>query len=106
MRFEVYGSEGSILIDAARETGMRMFRPSARGEAGYVVEKADAATGWMYPTWDEHIVWGYVEELRHFATSLLRSTNPIETFNEGATVNRLIGAAYQSAQESRWIHVD
>ena len=56
LRNEVYGTEGSIFTDVTRETGIKVF--SQRG-AGYTVEKADAATGWLFPPVDEAWVYGY-----------------------------------------------
>lgn len=103
IRFEVYGSDGSIFVDSGRETGIRMFRASAEGKVGEVAEKADATSGWMYPAWDAYMTEGFVDELRHFATSILQGTKPVETFDEGALVNQLIDAAYRSARESKWV---
>ena len=106
IRLEVYGSEGSLFIDATRQTGLSMFLTPGEGNSGYVVEKADASGGWMHATWDEFVTFGYLGEMSHFARSILKGTKALETFEEGALVNRLIDAAYKSSKESRWIPVD
>jgi predicted dehydrogenase len=102
-RFEIYGTEGSIFVDIARETGIRAFTTGAAGKAGYIVEKADASVGWMYPVWGEYITGGFLDEMKHFTECIRNDEKPRETFEDGLVVNQLMDAAYRSAKESRWI---
>lgn len=102
-RFEVYGTEGSIFIDTTRETGIRAFTTGASAKTGYIVEKADASVGWMYPAWGEYITGGYLDEMRHFVDSIRNEKLPRENFEDGVVVNELMDDAYRSAKESRWV---
>lgn len=102
-RFEVYGTEGSILIDMTRETGIRAFTTGAAGGTGYIVEKADANIGWMFPAWGEYITGGFVDEMKHFTDCIRKGELPRENFEDGVVVNELMDDAYRSARESRWV---
>jgi predicted dehydrogenase len=104
-RFEVYGTEGSIFIDTTRETGIRAFTTGASGKTGYIVEKADAEVGWMYPAWGEYITGGFLDEMKHFVECIRKGELPRENFQDGVLVNELMDDAYRSAKESRWITV-
>ncbi len=105
VRFEVYGSDGSIFIDTARETGIRAFTTAPKERTGYIVEKADAQEGWIFPAWREYITYGFLDELKHFVGCLSRGEKPSETFDDGVVVNSIIDAAYKSARESKWINL-
>lgn len=102
LRCEVYGSEGAVFVDATRETGIRVFTVAPEERVGYVVEKAEAKRGWMYPTWREHEVYGYLAELQHFVDCVARGEKPTETFRDGYTVNLILDAAYRSIKSGRW----
>ena len=103
VRFEVYGSDGSIFIDTTRETGIRAFTTAPKDKTGYIVEKADAKEGWIFPAWQEYVTYGFLDELRHFVGCLSEGKKPRETFDDGLIVNSIIDAAYRSARESRWV---
>ncbi len=102
-RFEVYGTEGCVLVDTARETGIRAFTTGREGKTGYIVEKADANVGWMYPVWGEYITGGFVDEMKHFTEAILVGVEPRETFEDGLMVNELMDAAYRSSKEAHWV---
>ncbi|MGA2664773.1 MAG: Gfo/Idh/MocA family oxidoreductase [Nitrososphaerales archaeon] len=106
VRLEVFGSEGSVFVDTTRETGIRVFTTGSGGKAGYIVEKADAQSGWVYPAWSEHINNGYLSELKHFVDSIARGRQPSETFEDGRLVNAIMEAAYRSAREGRWLDLE
>jgi predicted dehydrogenase len=101
-RTEVTGTEGRIVQDSL-STSVRAFlgRPT-----GYVAEKVDADTGWVFPVPDETRVHGYDEQFRHFAGAFLSGTRPRETFEDGYLVNCLIDAAYRSIKSGRWERVE
>jgi len=102
VRFEIYGSEGAIFIDVTRETGIRLFTAAERS-SGYIVEKADVDKGWLFPSWREHETYGYMYELQHFLECVANGQTPREKFADGYVVNQTMDAAYQAAQEKKWV---
>ena len=99
LRNEVYGERGAAFTDVTRGTPVRAF---TTGAAGYVLEKADAESGWVFPVPDEARVYGYHEEMRHFVECVATRTAPRETFADGVVVNRVVDACYRSMQSRRW----
>jgi predicted dehydrogenase len=105
LRIEVYGSEGAVFIDVTRETGIRLFTSSPEDRSSYVVEKADASNGWMFPTWREHETFGYINELQHFVQCVAKGETPSETFKDGLLVNRIMDVAYEASKMNRWLPI-
>ena len=70
LRDEVTGTEGTIWLNHWLRTGFDMF--SAAGAGGYVAEKAESATGWMFPVGDEPGALGYVEMFTDMFNALER----------------------------------
>ncbi len=103
LRNEVHGSEGCIFTDVTRSTPLTTF--SLHG-AGYLVEKAEAETGWTYPLPEEAFTYGYQAEMRHFVDCMRFGQTPRETFHDGWVVNLLMDAAYQSMREGCWVDVE
>jgi predicted dehydrogenase len=103
LRNEVYGTEGVIFTDVTRETPIKVF---SRPGAGYVVEKAESETGWLFPPIDEAYTYGYQEEMRHFIDCVNSGERPRENFDDGLVVNRLLDAAYLSMKSKKWEAVD
>lgn len=99
LRNEVYGSEGAIFTDVTRGTPITVF--SLQG-TGYVVEKSDSDTGWVFPCVDEARIYGYHEEMRHFVECVAKGQTPRETFQDGYLVNVIIDAAYKSMTSRKW----
>jgi len=102
LRFEIYGSDGAIFIDTTRETGIKVFTVAPEDKVGYIVEKAEAKKGWMYPIWREHELYGYLFELQHFISCIGRDEEPRETFQDGYIVNCILDACYRSIKTRRW----
>ncbi len=98
LRNEIYGTKGRIVTDTS-STRVRAFIEES---AGYLMEKADAETGWVFPIPDEARVYGYHEEMRHFVDCFDRKTMPRENFIDGYVVNCVIDAAYASMKSGRW----
>ena len=98
LRNEIYGTKGRIVTDTS-STRMRAFIEES---AGYLMEKADAETGWVFPIPDEARVYGYQEEMRHFVECFSNRTMPRETFVDGYVVNCVIDAAYTSMKSGHW----
>ena len=97
-RFEMYGDAGRIVQDMT-STVLRAFieRP-----AGYLGEKMDADTGWVFPVPDETHVHGHDAMMQDVVESFRSGTAPRETFEDGLAVNRIIDAAYRSMRSGRW----
>ena len=68
LRDEVSGTEGTVWIDHFLRTGLELF--TAVGPRGYVSEKAEGETGWLFPVGEE----------------------PMETFYDGYVVNAIMDA--------------
>ena len=104
LRNEIYGTKGRIVTDTS-STRVRAFIEES---AGYLMEKADAETGWVFPIPDEARVYGYQEEMRHFVECFANKTTPRETFVDGYVVNCVIDAAYASMKSGHWepVNVD
>ena len=97
-RFELSGTGGRIISDMA-STVMRAF---IEQPAGYLAEKADADTGWVFPVPNETYAHGHDEMLRHMVGSFRAGTPPRETFHDGLAVNRILDAAYRSMRSGSW----
>jgi predicted dehydrogenase len=97
-RFEVYGEGGRIIQDMT-STPLKAFieRP-----AGYLGEKVDADTGWVFPTPDETHVHGHDAMMRDVVEAFREGRAPTETFRDGYIVNAILDAAYRSMKSGRW----
>lgn len=104
LRDEVSGTEGTIWLNHWLRTGFDMF--TAEGEKGYVAEKAESETGWLFPVGDEAGSLGYVEQFRDMLDCLDDGTQPMETFYDGYVVNAIMDAAYKSAETKQWEPVE
>src|SRR6266849_3348259 len=104
LRNEVYGTMGRIVTDTS-STRVRAF---IQKPAGYLMEKADADVGWVFPIPDEARVYGYHEEMRHFVECFVKGEQPREDFVDGYIVNSVLDAAYESMRSGHWeaVHVD
>lgn len=100
LRDEVSGTEGTIWLNHWLRTGFDMF--TSVGEGGYVAEKAEGSTGWMFPVGDEQGALGYVEMFADMLNALDKGAKPIEDFYDGYVVNAIMDAALLSAQSKRW----
>ncbi len=102
IRIEVYGSEGMISIDPARQTGLEIFTVAPEEKVGYVAEKTEARRGWMYPICREHETFGYLFELEHFLSCIEKSVTPRVTFEHGYAVNSVLDSCYKSIESKKW----
>jgi predicted dehydrogenase len=98
LRNEITGTGGRLVTDSL-DTPIRGFITKP---AGYLIEKADAETGWVYPLPDEARAYGYSQELRHFIDCLRTGAEPRETFVDGYIVNCALDACYRSMRSGRW----
>jgi hypothetical protein len=51
LRDEIAGTEGTVWLNHWLRTGFEMF--TNVGQGGYVAEKAEGDTGWLFPVGDE-----------------------------------------------------
>lgn len=100
LRDEVCGTEGTIWLNHWLRTGMEMF--TAKGQEGYVAEKAESTSGWQFPVGDEVGTLGYLDMFTDMFNALDDGKQPRETFYDGYVVNAIIDAAYASAQSKAW----
>jgi len=104
LKDEVSGTEGSIQIDHWHDTGFKMF--SAGGTSGYVAEKAESETGWLFPVGDENHALGYQHMFTDMLDAIDEGREPMETFYDGYVVNAIMDACYLSAKSKKWEPVD
>jgi predicted dehydrogenase len=100
LRDEVMGTEGTIWVNNFLRTGFDMFL-SGKG-SDYVAEKAETASGWIFPVGDEVHELGYNAMFADMFDALEQGRDPSETFYDGYVVNAIIDAALKSAQTRRW----
>lgn len=100
LRDEVSGTEGTIWLNHWLRTGFEMF--TAAGQKGYVAEKAEGDTGWLFPVGDEVNALGYVHMFQDMLNAMDRDDQPMETFYDGYVVNAIVDAAYRSAESKQW----
>jgi predicted dehydrogenase len=100
LRDEVSGTEGTIWLNHWLRTGFDLF--TAGGQKGYVSEKSESETGWLFPVGDEVGALGYVEMFNDMLNALDKGSQPMESFYDGYVVNAIMDAAYRSAQSKQW----
>ena len=100
LRDEVSGTEGTIWLNHWMRTGFEMF--TAVGPGGYVAEKSEGETGWLFPVGDEVGSLGYTPMFADMLDALDTGKEPMETFYDGYVVNAIMDAAYRSIESKRW----
>jgi predicted dehydrogenase len=104
LRDEASGTEGTIWLNHFLRTGFEMF--TSAGQSGYVAEKAESESGWIFPVGDEVVELGYVDMFTDMFDSMEKGTPPMETFYDGYVVNAVIDACYRSARSKKWEPVE
>src|SRR4051794_3522441 len=104
LRDEVMGTEGTIWLNHFMRTGFEMFTSGGTGE--YVAEKAETASGWLFPVGDEISELGYVDMFTDMFDSMEAGRAPRETFYDGYVVNAIVDAAYRSSKSRVWEAVE
>ncbi len=100
LRDEVSGTAGTILLNQWLRTGFELF--TSVGEQGYVAEKAEGTTGWLFPIADEASALGCVDMFADMLSALEQGRPPVEDFYDGYVVNAIMDAAYRSVGSKRW----
>jgi predicted dehydrogenase len=104
LRDEVSGTEGTVWLNHWLRTGFDMF--TNVGQGGYVAEKAEGDTGWLFPVGDEVGSLGYVAMFMDMFNSMDAGKAPMETFYDGYIVNTIIDACYKAAETKKWEPVE
>ncbi len=104
LRDEIAGTDGTVWLNHWMRTGFEMF--TGVGQGGYVAEKAEGDTGWLFPVGDEIGSLGYVEMFMDMFNSMDKSIKPMETFYDGYVVNTIIDACYKAATSKKWEEVE
>jgi len=99
LRDEVMGTEGTIWLNNFLRTGFEMF---STGKGGYVAEKAESNSGWLFPVGDEIHELGYTNMFTDMFNAIENKTEPLETFYDGYVVNAILDACYVSAKTGKW----
>ena len=100
LRDEVAGTAGTIWLNHWLRTGFDMF--TAVGQGGYVAEKAEGDTGWLFPVGDEVAELGYSDMFVDMFNAWDEGREPMETLYDGYVVNAIIDACYKSAKTKQW----
>jgi predicted dehydrogenase len=104
LRDEVSGTEGTIWLNHWMRTGADMF--SAAEQSGYVAEKSETSSGWMFPVADEPGALGYRDMFTDALGCLESGATPTETFYDGYIVNAIMDTAYRSIESKKWEPVE
>ncbi len=100
LRDEVSGTEGTIWTNHFLRTGFEMF--TAVGQGGYVAEKAEGETGWLFPVGDEVAELGYIDMFTDMFNAMDKNDAPMESFYDGYVVNAIMDACYRSMASRQW----
>lgn len=100
LRDEVSGTDGTIWLNHFLRTGFEMF--TAPGKGGYVSEKAESESGWIFPVGDENVELGYHNMFTDMLDAYESGISPIETFYDGYVVNEIMDACYRSVASKKW----
>lgn len=104
LRDEIAGTDGTVWLNHWLRTGYEMF--TGVGQGGYVAEKAEGDTGWLFPVGDEIGSLGYVEMFLDMFKSMDAGKKPMEDFYDGYIVNCIIDACYKAAETKQWEPVE
>ena len=104
LRDEVAGTEGTIWTNHFLRTGFEMFTSGAGG--GYVAEKSESESGWVFPVGDEVGELGYVDMFADMFDAIEQGRAPTETFYDGYVVNAVMDACFRSAAAHAWAPVE
>ncbi|MBV9279850.1 MAG: Gfo/Idh/MocA family oxidoreductase, partial [Chloroflexi bacterium] len=100
LRVELAGTEGTIWINHWLRTGFEMF--TAAGQGGYVSEKTETDTGWLFPVGDELGELGYRAMFADMLDALDAGRQPMESLYDGYVVNAIMDACYRSMRSKGW----
>ncbi|MFB6139497.1 MAG: Gfo/Idh/MocA family protein [Halosimplex sp.] len=103
---ELLGPEYSGRLNTLESGTDVFFSDDATDDAGYVVEKQQAAQGGMAVLPDEGGVYGYPAQNEHVVDAFLAGENAREDLHDGLTVVELCMASYLSAERGERVAFD
>lgn len=104
LSMELFGPEYSMFVNTLDPDLKVFFSRKVAGNQGEdLVEKQNAESGGMPVVSNEAEVYGYTAENRHMVESFLSGKRPLENFDDGFEVTKLLMAAYMSAEQGRTI---
>jgi len=98
MKFEIYGTDGQIIVDPCRMTPLNVY--SEKGY-GYAVEKASSTSGWTFPVPEEAYTFGYPQEIAHFLECIEKGTKPLTDGEYGLKILKIVETMYKSAKSGK-----
>ena len=104
LSMELFGPEYSMFVNTLDPDLKVFFSRKVAGNQGEdLVEKQNAESGGMPVVSNEAEVYGYTAENRHMVESFLSGKRPLENFDDGFEVTKLLMAAYMSAEQGRTV---
>ena len=104
LSMELFGPEYSMFVNTLDPDLKVFFSRKVAGTQGEdLVEKQNAESGGMPVVSNEAEVYGYTAENRHMVESFLSGNRPVENFDDGFEVTKLLMAAYMSAEQGRTV---
>ena len=103
-RAEIYGTEGSILLNLYRSEEIRVYSQQgfpAELTASVFGKYDRATTNWSYAMPAESTSLGYASELRAFFNAIQEDCVPDVTLTDGVVTLSVIEAAYESARNGQ-----
>ena len=104
LRDEVSGTQGTLWLNHFLRSGFEMFTSGESG--GYVAEKSERESGWLFPVGDEVNELGYAHMFADMFDTWDNRRAPRETFYDGYVVNAILDACYKSARTKKWEPVE
>lgn len=98
MRFEIYGTEGQLVVDPCRMTPLTVYSETGYG---YAVEKAGSTKGWTFPVPAEAWTFGYPQEVAHFMECVRTGADPRTDGAYGLKILNIVETMYKSADSGR-----
>ena len=106
LSLELFGPEYSMFVNTLDSDLKVFFSRNVSGSSGEdLVEKQNAESGEMPVVSSEIDAYGYTAENRHMVESFLAGKRPLENFDDGLDVTRLLMAAYMSAEQNKTIQL-
>lgn len=104
LRDEVMGDEGTIWSNGFMRTGLEIFTTGK--SSGYIAEKSESDSGWLFPVGDELNELGYNHMFMDMFEAMEAGKQPRETFYDGYIVNAVMDACYKSVKSKKWEPVE
>jgi len=104
LRDEISGTHGTLWLNHFLRTGFELYTSGVG--AGYMAEKFEGESGWLFPVGDEVNELGYAHMFSDMLDAWDNGAAPMETFYDGYVVNAILEACYKSAATKKWEPVE